>query len=274
MSTHQMLFVTLVRHGETVANKTRTVQGQADGCLTKLGELQAQRLGKRLADTQFDAIICSDLLRTRQTAACVMKFRPFQNVYLEPLLRERAAGVLEGRPYGTHEKLAKAAGISSRKYSPEGGESWEDVKSRAKQFGEKLVDTFLVKDVAVSNDSQGTGEGDQASKGKGSKTNILVVSHGGFIKEFVNQWCKVPRMYPNSARNTAVYQFYVKFRPGSPLPFVDMVAENDITHLEGWKCTDPDQEEACTVSLENLNIDNISWTDMFAGYRKLPAGKM
>ncbi|XP_070553134.1 fructose-2,6-bisphosphatase TIGAR B-like [Ptychodera flava] len=270
-----MLTLTFVRHGETVANKSRTIQGQSDGCLTKLGALQAERLGHRLAKEHFDVIICSDLLRTQQTAACIMKCRPMQNVYLEPMVRERAAGVLEGKGYGTHEKMAKAAGISSRLYSPERGESWQDVMKRAEIFARRLAETFLAPHTDMQSTRPPHGN-PLPSRSSPRKVSILLVTHGGFIKEFINQWCRLGRgssLYPNKAQNTSLFQFHIKCRPGYLLPCVHLQVENDISHLTGWQCTDENQEKACCVSLENLHTKSIPWSDVYSSRKEL-SGKI
>ena len=53
----------LVRHGETAANVTATLQGQSDVPLNENGLEQARLVGKRLRNTPFDAIWSSDLSR-------------------------------------------------------------------------------------------------------------------------------------------------------------------------------------------------------------------
>ncbi|XP_077865492.1 fructose-2,6-bisphosphatase TIGAR B-like [Saccoglossus kowalevskii] len=254
-----MLVVTLVRHGETIANKSRIIQGQGDGCLTKLGSLQAEHLGDALAKEYFDIILCSDLIRTQQTAACIMKSRSSQHVYLEPIVRERSAGVIEGQCQGTQEKLAKAARIPLRKYRPDGGESWDDVKIRAQMFGQKLIDTLLPS-VPLRSTYRC-----QATARK--KTRVLVVTHGGFIKEFINQWClksSMGQVYPNKARNAAIYTFNMHVPAGkSQQPVVHMLRENDVDHLRGWTHETEDLGEPCDISLKVLNIQKVSWTEVF-----------
>jgi broad specificity phosphatase PhoE len=51
-----------------------------------------------------------------------------------PLLRERGAGVFEGLPLATVAAACTAQGGPPRRFRPEGGESWEDVRARAKDF--------------------------------------------------------------------------------------------------------------------------------------------
>ncbi len=84
-----------IRHGETDWNRQQRFQGQIDVPLNALGREQAARLGQRMKTERFDHLVCSDLLRTRETAA------PTASVHavapqLHAGLREQAFGVLEG----------------------------------------------------------------------------------------------------------------------------------------------------------------------------------
>ncbi len=60
--------ITLVRHGESVANRTQRWQGQGDSALSTLGRSQAQALARRFAAREFDLIVASDLERASATA--------------------------------------------------------------------------------------------------------------------------------------------------------------------------------------------------------------
>jgi 2,3-bisphosphoglycerate-dependent phosphoglycerate mutase len=59
----------VIRHGETDWNVQQRFQGHVDPPLNGQGFSQARRLGERLGSELVDQLICSDLLRTRQTAA-------------------------------------------------------------------------------------------------------------------------------------------------------------------------------------------------------------
>lgn len=85
----------LIRHGETDWNRRQCFQGQIDVPLNEFGLEQAQRLGQRLAGEPIDALIVSDLLRARQTAAPLAE-RHGLEPRLMPALREQAFGILEG----------------------------------------------------------------------------------------------------------------------------------------------------------------------------------
>jgi broad specificity phosphatase PhoE len=63
--------ITLVRHAETDGNVAGRWYGQTDSPLSPVGEQQAARLARRLADRHFDVVVASDLGRTRATAAAL-----------------------------------------------------------------------------------------------------------------------------------------------------------------------------------------------------------
>ncbi len=87
--------LTIIRHGETDWNRQHRFQGQIDVPLNALGLEQARRLGQRLKDEAFDVLVCSDLQRTRSTAAPLAgPGRP--DLLLDAQWREQHFGVLEG----------------------------------------------------------------------------------------------------------------------------------------------------------------------------------
>lgn len=86
----------LARHGETVDNVNKIMQGQTQGELTEKGRIQAKELGRKLADIVFDAYVSSDLKRSVDTCAIVASASG-KPVVTTPLLRERDWGSFTGR---------------------------------------------------------------------------------------------------------------------------------------------------------------------------------
>lgn len=86
----------LARHGETVDNVNKIMQGQTQGRLTANGQRQAAELRDKLASTHFDAIMASDLRRAIDTADIIAKPHGM-TVTTTPLLRERDWGSFTGR---------------------------------------------------------------------------------------------------------------------------------------------------------------------------------
>lgn len=93
-----------MRHGETEANIAQIYQGQGNSVLSKNGRHQAAAAAKFLKDMKIDAIYCSDLTRSHDTAKAVAghhkKLKP------KPLkaLRERYYGCWEGLRFNEIEK--------------------------------------------------------------------------------------------------------------------------------------------------------------------------
>jgi len=85
----------LIRHGQTELNRGPFFQGQIDVPLNATGLAQATRLAERLRDERPHALVCSDLLRTRQTAAPAST-RLAIDAAPDPGLREQRFGLFEG----------------------------------------------------------------------------------------------------------------------------------------------------------------------------------
>jgi probable phosphoglycerate mutase len=110
--------ILLVRHGETVDNASHTFQ-MPDSPLSDNGNIQAVQLAERLAQSEISDIVCSDYLRTKQTASYVAEQIGIAPNYTE-LLRERNFGDIRGRPYADLNFDPFALD-----YQPINGESWQ-----------------------------------------------------------------------------------------------------------------------------------------------------
>ena len=86
----------LTRHGETVDNANKIMQGQTQGMLNDNGIKQARELAAKLADKPIDVFVSSDLKRAVDT--CRIVAEPHHaDVKVTPLLRERDWGSFTGR---------------------------------------------------------------------------------------------------------------------------------------------------------------------------------
>ncbi len=65
----------ITRHGQTDWNLNRKVQGKSDIELNRTGIEQAEEVAKKLAKEPIDLIICSPLIRARQTAEIINRDR-------------------------------------------------------------------------------------------------------------------------------------------------------------------------------------------------------
>lgn len=91
-----MTVLYLVRHGETVDNANRIMQGQTQGELNDKGRSQAREVAEEMAGTHIDAFVSSDLKRAYDT--CVAIAGPHGlGVSTTSLLRERDWGGFTGK---------------------------------------------------------------------------------------------------------------------------------------------------------------------------------
>lgn len=68
------IFITLVRHGETEANKLKIIQGQLDTDLNDLGIRQAELVANALKETAFTHAFSSDLKRAKHVMTLFLFF--------------------------------------------------------------------------------------------------------------------------------------------------------------------------------------------------------
>lgn len=123
----------MTRHGETLWNKQRRMQGRKDSLLTEKGKADAKRLKKRLETLNFDGIYASPLGRAMETAEILKGGRALE-IQKAPLFMEMSFGQWEGREV---TELEEAYGQRYRdfwdapeKYVPMGGESFSEMLER------------------------------------------------------------------------------------------------------------------------------------------------
>ena len=128
----------LLRHGKTEEEQRGIILGNLPGTLSAKGREEAVKIAGliKAADLRPETILASDLARAADYAAIIGRELDL-DVELEPLMRERGAGVVEGKnpdeiDWEEYEKVPKPL----RKHP--GGESFEDVRSRAKEFLKKI----------------------------------------------------------------------------------------------------------------------------------------
>ncbi|MCE0490493.1 2,3-diphosphoglycerate-dependent phosphoglycerate mutase GpmB [Pantoea sp. Mb-10] len=128
-----MLQVYLVRHGETVWNAARRIQGQSDSPLTEKGEQQAHQVGERVKSLGITHVIASDLGRTRRTAEIIADACGCE-VTLDARLRELDMGCLEQRELdkltAEEESWRKALVDGTEGGRIPGGESMQELATR------------------------------------------------------------------------------------------------------------------------------------------------
>lgn len=162
--------ILLVRHGETVDNASHTFQ-MPNSPLSRNGNTQADQLSSRLAERDISDIVCSDYLRTKETASYVVEKLSIDPHYSE-LLRERNFGDIRGRPYAELSFDPFAAD-----YQPPNGESFKTFDTRVARAWDFIT--------SVSEKAQG---------------DVLVVTHGFVCRAIIANHARLERGLDEPAR--------------------------------------------------------------------------
>ncbi|MEO8581937.1 MAG: histidine phosphatase family protein [Patescibacteria group bacterium] len=160
----------VVRHGESKANLEGYIAGHLDARLTSVGKQQAKERAKDLSEIHFEEAFASDLLRAHQTAK-ILSTQHKLIVKTTQAIRERSYGKYEGTHYEEFngimkELLQEYEGLleeEQRKHRLGGEiESDYEIFQRLALFLRELAVTYPGK-------------------------NILIVCHGGIMREFLIQ---------------------------------------------------------------------------------------
>ncbi|MFD0586920.1 histidine phosphatase family protein [Paenibacillus sp. GCM10027627] len=159
------MLIGLIRHGKTDWNLKGIIQGQTDIPLNEEGIMQARALARRLQEETkiWDLVVSSDLGRAQHTAAIIAEALQISVLDPDPRLRERFFGEVEGT---TEEERIQRWGPDWRESGVQqlGMESDEAVRARGK---EAIADMMKL-------------HPDQ---------NILLVSHGSFLAQMLQELC-------------------------------------------------------------------------------------
>ncbi|MFO7930316.1 MAG: histidine phosphatase family protein [Thermodesulfobacteriota bacterium] len=159
----------LIRHGRAGDPETRRFIGQTETRLTRQGRLQANALAGMLADVSVSRIVCSDLVRSRQTAEIIAENRSLA-IETDLWLREIYLGDWEGLSF-EQVKQEDPEGFSQRGqdlagFRPPRGESFADLQARIVPVFQRIADR-----------TEGT---------------AAVVSHAGVNRAILCHWLAMP----------------------------------------------------------------------------------
>ena len=141
-----------VRHGESTSNISKVVQSGKDE-LSQAGQAQALALVERLKHLDFQNLLVSDFVRTKQTVVPLLEYTTVEPIYT-PLVRElRRPTELIGLSLHSPDFLTYTN--AAREHLTEPGwhfsdeENFYDVVSRIKEFF-ALADSFVGDTVVVT----------------------------------------------------------------------------------------------------------------------------
>ena len=163
--------IAIWRHGRTAWNAEQRFQGQTDIPLDDTGVAQARRAAAMLASLPPSAIICSDLMRTQQTAEPLVELTGIEPL-LDPGLRETFAGEWQGK---TRPVLLQEYGEELHRWSA-------DPHMRAGVVGETRLEVADRMVDAV----------DRGLAGIGVDGVLVVVTHGGAARAGIGRLLGLP----------------------------------------------------------------------------------
>jgi probable phosphoglycerate mutase len=155
----------IVRHGETIGNTKKIIQGHTDTELTEKGIEQAHAIREELSHIDFAAAYSSDLGRAITTAEIFLKDKkiPYKT---SPLIRERCFGKYET---GLYRSMVEA--------NQEFHDLMETLPHEERRIM-KLSDDIECDAELWERFNKFINETAPEYSGK----NVLVISHGGFMK--------------------------------------------------------------------------------------------
>lgn len=154
-----MIRLIITRHGKTKENEEGIIQGHHHGNINDEGFAQISKLVKRLQNEKIDLIISSDILRADLTTKEITKKIKVPIIYSE-LIREKNNGDLVGKKHKEIDWDSLQGDFETRK-APN-GENLREVRERGRKFFKMILEDRKYKD-----------------------KNILIVSHGAFLKVFI-----------------------------------------------------------------------------------------
>ena len=131
----------MLRHGQTVYNATRRMQGHLDTQLSERGLEQARAAAEFVAPLNISKIVASDLSRAADTAAIISDALGLP-LTTDPRLRETHLGQWQGKSHdevdGEHPG-ARALWRNDATWAPPEGESRVEVARRARPVVDELL---------------------------------------------------------------------------------------------------------------------------------------
>ncbi len=144
------MLVYIIRHGQSEGNRQQRNCGWSATPLSELGHRQAvERAGRIMKDVPLDRVYCSDLQRTRETAADAL---PGRELVLSPKIREISVGNLADYLFTENaERYGDAywEACKAQDFSAYGGESQAEMKERVVSFIHDLEALEGLEHVAV-----------------------------------------------------------------------------------------------------------------------------
>ena len=136
----------VMRHGTTIWNEKGITQGRTNNRLSKNGIQLTKKQSVKFANKKIDAIICSPLMRTIQTANIMNKFHNVK-ILKDIDLIEIDQGVFSGKHKNSlSQEEFEAKKSRDKKY---GMESYSECFDRIKNFTNNLKSKYNFKNILI-----------------------------------------------------------------------------------------------------------------------------
>lgn len=194
----ELLFI---RHGESIGNVAKQLQGQADFALSQQGEIQVTKLAQRLtiAGVGPNYIYSSPLRRAAQTADILitqLQTAPRRPVTATAIsfqyaaeLQELHNGILQGLTWreaqARYPVLCHALETTPEWLPIPGAESLSQVRDRASAFIQILL------------------------KRHSNSDRVWIVTHGGMLPFLIAELLGSDRVWGLQIKPTALFEFYL-----------------------------------------------------------------
>ena len=184
-----MNHIIFIRHGQSLANHNKVIAGITDIGLTQNGFVQAKNIVHELLNKNIDVIICSPLLRAKQTCETINTVLQIKTILYDKRLQERNYGKFEGKTYDAMD--SDVQGINfwdlQKNVDVTGADKVQDYYQTVQTFFNELSQTYHNK-------------------------NILVISHGGVYRILTHMLGNTTQTNLNILRpqNATIYEFNIK----------------------------------------------------------------
>ncbi len=166
-----------VRHGQTDWNVIRRLQGQVEIPLNEFGEELARKTGEGLKDIPFKICYTSPLGRAKHTAELILEGKNVE-ILEDSRLLEMSFGIYEGKDLTDQEDAGlknyrEGFNHPERYVTPEGGESYEDLMKRTKDFLDEICNSKEYQDENILITTHGV-----------SLASLLTLIKGNSLEDF------------------------------------------------------------------------------------------
>lgn len=157
-----------VRHGETLFNVIRRMQGFCDSPLTETGVEQARNTASVLRDVPFDIAFSSSSERAVDTAEMICGYHEGLRPVLLKGLKEYDFGTLDGDLIDKNQELIRER---------QANYDWSDIGGENKERFEKRLFSVM----------------DKMLEGRKDEDTVLMVSHGTFFSRMLEPLFRIDR---------------------------------------------------------------------------------